>query len=233
MLDVRKIREKIICINDKIVALRRRIEAESGVAYTSQDARHVALDGIQQDLLACGMLILCMGYCPERERIPFLRQMGSALAREETEDLMLKYLRLSLVDFVYFKIDNLFTNILGHFGKRQKKRGFWQVSNAVLERASIPQNGYEKNVLNALAYIRNSMHGNGIHNGDDLHVKLCELDFDFKRGQPVRCASWEHILAVVSCAIDVLKEILLSDAIKGVEDEIEDTFARGMQGSET
>ena len=221
-------------INRKIVDVRQRIAAESKVDYCGQDARHVALDGIQQNLVACGIWINSLLSLAGKHSSPdsvefreddFLRDVGSNLTLEQTEDLMWNHLRLGLVVLVHFKIDNLFQNILEQIGRTPGRRGFWHLSNEILQVASIPDSGYEKDVLTALANIRNSLHSNGIHNSPSMSVQIDGMDFEFKQGQRVECASWLHIITAISANIDILEKVLLSNSIKGITDQIEDVFS--------
>lgn len=228
---------ELVKINQKVTGIKQCVEAESGIDYRSQDARHVALDGIQQNLIACGMwingLLSLAGECgsPDsvefREEDDFLKAVGSGLTLEQTEELMWNYLRLSLAVLVHFKIDNLFQNILKHIERTPtpRKRGFYHTSSKVLQAASISDTGYEKDVLTALANIRNSLHGNGIHKSPSMSVQIDGVDFEFKEGQKVECASWSHIATAILGSIDVLEKVLMSSNIKGITDEIKDEFS--------
>jgi hypothetical protein len=217
--------KELVQINQKLTTIRHLVESKSGIEYHSQDARHVALDGIQQNVVACGMWIngllsLANEYSSTDSRdfreADFLNAVGSGLTLRITEDVMWNYLRLSLVVLVHFKIDSLFQNILKHIGRTPKNRGFWHLSDSILHASSIPVTGYEKDVLSALANIRNSLHNNGIHQTKSMSVKIKGLDFVFEEEEKIECASWLHSVIAISECVGVLEKILLSDEIKGI-----------------
>jgi hypothetical protein len=143
----------------------------------------------------------------------------------QAEDLMIDYLRNTLTTKVHFKIENLFSNILKALAASPSRRGFWYISNAMLQQASIPDNGSEKNTLTVLANLRNSFHANGIHNNDSLSIDIDGIRFEFCKGRPVQCASWKHIVIIIRANISVLGIILLSDKVSNFRSEIQDDFA--------
>ena len=91
-----------------------------GIDYRSQDARQLALEGIQCDVGACGNWIsslpglknLCMEHYGEQWESEYIRIIGTRLSASIAEDLMLDYLRNTITTKIHFKIDNLFMNIL-------------------------------------------------------------------------------------------------------------------------
>jgi len=219
-------------ILERIIELRKKIEAESKVSYESQDTRHVALDAIQQDISACVMLITALNslaniFTNKKNntfREEFLKSVGSIKDLEQTENIMLNYLRFSILVLVHFKIDNLFQNLLNelniHFN-----RGFWNLCNTLIDKISVNQKEDKKEKLILLSYLRNSFHNNGIHRGRSLTKTLNNLNYSFENGYVVECASWDHIIKAISANIDVLSEILLSKEIKSLNHEIEDKYA--------
>lgn len=225
-------------IIDDIEKLRQKIVTECGVSYTSQDARHVALAGLQRDILACGYWIRSLtnlkGIVREKHGSNwnghYQQLFGAGLKADEAEDLMLDYLRKSLPINVHFKIENLFSNILMHKNKK-RKRGFAHISKAILELAGI-RCDRPKNILTALASVRNSFHSNGMHENDCLSVKIGGISFKFIKGEPVKCASWDHILVLIREIISILDCILFLGNVKIVKAEIQDRFAQTITNDE-
>ncbi|MEW6499794.1 MAG: hypothetical protein AB1589_46120, partial [Cyanobacteriota bacterium] len=170
--------QDFLSINQAIEEIRQRIVTVSGVSYASQDARHVALDGLQCDIGACGnwirILMSLKGLAQEKYGDnwdeEYRNLIGTGLTSSQAEDLMLDYLRNTLITKVHFKIENLFNNILKALSASPKKRGFCHISDTMLQQAGIPTWGREKDILTVLANLRNSFHANGMHNNDSLGV---------------------------------------------------------------
>jgi len=121
----------------------------------------------------------------------------------------------------------LFSNILKAFSASPNKSGFWQISKAMLQQADIPTTGPEKNTLTVLANLRNSFHANGMHNNEYLNVDIYGIKFEFCKGKPVECASWEHIVVIMRANISTLQSVLFSNRVSNLRNEIPDAFAAG------
>jgi hypothetical protein len=220
-------------LNQAIEDIRQKIVTVSGVSYASQDARHVALDGLQCDIGACGnwirVLMSLKGLSQEKYsdnwEEEYRKLIGTGLSSGQAEDLMLDYLRNTLATKVHFKIENLFSNILKALSASPNRSGFWHISNAMLQQAGIPTTGPEKNTLTVLANLRNSFHANGMHNNDSLSVDIDGIRFEFCKGKPVECASWKHIVVIMRANISVLESVLFSNRVSNLRSEIPDTFA--------
>ena len=220
-------------LNQTIEDLRQRIVSGSGVSYASQDARHVALDGLQCDIGACGNWISALmglkflsqekfGDTRDEEYRKIIR---TRLTSGQAEDLMLDYLRNTLTTKVHFKIENLFSNILRVLSATPNRTGFWRISDAMLQQAEIPSRGLEKDILTALANLRNSFHANGMHSKESLSIDINGTRFEFCAGKRVECASWQHVTVIIRANISVLQSILLSKKVLSLRGEIPDGFA--------
>lgn len=222
-------------LNQAIEDIRQKIVTVSGVSYESQDARHVALDGLQCDIGACGNWICALmslkDLSQEKHRDNweegYRKLIGTGLPSGQAEDLMLDYLRNTLTSKAHFKIENLFSNILKALHATPNRPGYWHISIAMLQEAGISTSGTEKNILAVLANLRNSFHANGMHSKDDLNVDIDGLKFEFRKGSRVECASWQHIVVILRANISVLKSVLLSRNVSSLQDEIRDAFATG------
>jgi hypothetical protein len=222
-------------LNRAIEDIRQKIVTVSGVSYTSQDARHVALEGLQQDIGACGNWIrtlmslkgLSQEKFGENWDEEYRRLIGTGLSSGQAEDLMLDYLRNTLTTKVHFKIENLFSNILKALSASPNRRGFWNISDAMLQQASIPATGPEKNALAVFANLRNSFHANGMHYNGSLSVEINKIRFEFCKGARVECNSWKHIVVIIRANISVLESVLFSNRLSNLRSEIPDAFAAG------
>ena len=149
---------------------------------------------------------------------------GSNLTPEQTEMVTIDYLRHALSVSLHFKIDALFSSVLQHLDCIPRRRGFWNSCKAILRCAGLPVDGRERDLLVALAYVRNSFHNNGIHRGSPLELEIQRLAFEFLPDQRVECASFTHIVALTAANVTVVERILLSGRVGGIKGEIPDTF---------
>jgi hypothetical protein len=219
-------------IVERLETIKRAVVEQSGIKYTSQDARMVALDSLQISTSAVGMWIQCCNSLANfhtKEGVfneaGFLRSVGSGVNKEQTEMIMFDHLRLGFITLTHFKIDNLFHNILKYLNALPGKTGYWKLTDEILGQCSILKTGTEKNILTAFAYLRNSLHNNGIHRNDDLELEIDQIKFKFIKDSPVECASWEHIVVLLKANVDVLEKVLLSPKIINIKTEIKDDFA--------
>lgn len=222
-------------IVEDLERIKKYVEVESKIAYKCQDARMVALDSLQITISAVGMWIQCCNSLANLhtkqgtfDETGFLKSVGSGVNKKQTEMIMFDYLRLSFMTLIHFKIDNLFYNILRHLNALPKGTNYWNRTDAILSQCSFSKKGVEKDILTAFAYLRNSLHNNGIHRkGDDLKLKIDQMEFNFIKGSRVECASWEHIVVLLKANVDILKKIIQSHKVKNIIIEIKDDFAFG------
>ena len=211
----------------------RKFLVVQGIDYRSQDARQLALEGIQCDVAACGNWInsllglknLCMEHYGEQWESEYLRILGTRLSAGIAEDLMLDYLRNMITTKIHFKIDNLFKNILRHLDELPSRGGFWRLSSGMLEQLGMSSTGAEKRTLTILANLRNSFHNNGMHKNADLRHEVRGLVFEFRRDERVECNSWAHIVVAIHENVVLLDCFFRSNLLSNITDEIRDEFA--------
>ena len=117
--DFDQVLDDFVALNQTVETIRQRLVA-NGISYTSQDARQVALEGLQCDIGACGQWIktltslkgLCQNSFHDNWEEEYRNRMGTGLGVGQSEDLMLDYLRNTLTTKIHFKIENLFSNIV-------------------------------------------------------------------------------------------------------------------------
>lgn len=219
-------------LSNSIFHLKNEIVQKCGIDFACQDARLVALDSIQREMTITDMWITTLNSHTnhftddnEFDENGFLRSIGSIFNLKDTEIFMVDSLRLGFMVLVHFKIDNLFQNILRELNDLPEQRGYWNLSDKILEISLIAKRGVEKDILTAFANLRNSLHGNGIHRTNDLEIMVDGLKFSFIKDEKVECASWQHILVALEANIDLLRKILLSNKIINLKNEVKDDFA--------
>lgn len=222
-------------IIENLEKIKRFVVKESGISYQSQDARMVALYSLQLTISAVGMWIQCcnsLANChtcgKSFDEQQFLKSVGSGVNKDQTEMIMFDHLKLGFITLAHFKIDNLFQNILRNLKVLPgEKTGYWTLTDIILKECSIPLKGDEKDYLIAFANIRNSLHNNGIHRGEDLEVTIYGMEFKFIKNSRIECATWEHIIVLLNANVKILEKILQSDRVKNIKTPIKDDFAFG------
>ncbi len=228
--------QKFIDINNNLVRIRNNVEIVCDIRYDSKDARMLALDSLQQSIIAVGMWIQCYislahfhlkeGSFNEQR---FLQSLGSGLDLVNTEKRMFDHLKYGFITLAHFTIDNLFHNILKELhALPSETTGYGALKGLILKKCSLLENGYENDILTAFAYLRNSLHNNGIHRNNSLTITIEGMEFKFIKGSRVKCASWDHIVVLLRANVEVLERILKSDVVKNIKTEIRDDFASGL-----
>jgi hypothetical protein len=63
------------------------------------------------------------------------------------------------------------------------------------------------------AWMRNTLHNNGIHLHESKRLVVDGEAYVFLKGQRLECGSWSHIFHAVMCALDVYEEIFASATV--------------------
>lgn len=239
--DFQEVVKELSRLSNVVFLEKEEVAKNAGIALTSQDARLVALDGIQRNLITVGYWIRalhslkseCSGRNWEKTYLDKLGVRpgiypGDSHRTGKIEDMMLYIQFEALVTLTHFNIDNLFYNTLRAVGEDpNKNKSFGQNMEALLRQAGFPKDGTEGDALKAFSQVRNSYHNNGIHRNADFHATVAGVSFDFNKGCKVECASWSHILHLLEVVVKVLGSILSSANIRGIVGEIKDDFASG------
>lgn len=214
---------------EKLQAIRDKLP------LPDNDARQVALFGMQEVILAFGLTVHAISGNGLRSR-----ERGSAEVLESFENYgtvrgkngdqlrtsMEGMWRLSMLSLFHFKMDSLFQNILMAMAMPPGKTGFGRNMAQLTSLITLPSSQGIQDVLNASTLVRNSIHNNGIHRGSDWGpVTLHGFVFEFRKDQPVRCASFGHVLAVLDSTADALEQILLSPEVVALA-TVEDRYTK-------
>ena len=219
---------------EKLEAIKRSVVKDGSLDYKSQDARLVALDSIQILLSSTGMWIhsyySLANFCTlngEFDKKLFLHSVSSGLTINQTEQVMLDQIRLSQITLILFKLEKLFWNLLAHLEMLPKKSrpGFYDLTSKILDISDI-QDEPCKIAPVALSYIRNSLHNNGIHHGEDFEFTTTTDRYHLIKNEVVKCATWSQLLNLIDLNIDLVGKILQSQKIRGIKGPIEDQFSK-------
>lgn len=219
-----------------------------------QDARPLFFDQIQQKLvvvISIFNLYLYVGYdngkaSPEKLiSVMDIPELNANLDLNEkikkNEILMSDFLKLALVDFTYFHVDNLLANLVREHEKFNKPEELKNANSKMklyelikyLSDVLGKDDGYvkkdflsddDKGALQALLHIRNSLHNNGIHRGTDFKYTNNWFKYEFIKDKEVECIKWRHYVKLVEDILIVIEKILLHAEIKQAV-YIKDDFA--------
>ena len=224
----------------RVFALKCNISKNIGknIAET-QDARVVFLNAIQENLSVSIMLFSI--YIDARKNHPndaMLRKVMNSppslktvseteiVKRDETS--ISEFLKLSLLVKIHFQLENFFNNI-HHALKEKKLYKFMDVLNALAKEVESDEHQWKliNDAFTALAYIRNSLHNNGIHHpnrGKMFKAMIGGEMFSFNPGEAINCASWHHILLLLITIIPFIEKLLYYPVIEK-KDYIRDDFS--------
>jgi hypothetical protein len=198
--------------------------SRSQIPYPNDDARHVALGGMQQVVAGYAMGFASMIY--GRTQAQIIESFGkNNLSEDGARRCVEDAWKNGMLTLFHFKIDVLFQNLLRALGIH-KDRGFEPMTKALLAEVGITDDK-ARDVLAAATYIRNSLHNNGMHRGrSNLILSLQDMDYSFEKGKRVDCAGWGHDLAVMHESILVIDQILATEKVKAIKTPFEDDYAK-------
>jgi hypothetical protein len=199
--------------------------SRSKLPYPDVDARHVALRGMQEVVGGYAMSVSSMIHSRTQEQI--IASFGyNNLPPDEARKIVENAWKNGLLVLFHFKIDSLLHNLLKANGTFDvNRKDFYSIAKDVVRLSGIPAGNDSLNILLTFAALRNSFHNNGMHRKPDRTLVLQDLNFTLKKDAAVDCASWGHVLAIVTESIYVLDEILASPVINGLPVPIIDDYA--------
>lgn len=202
--------------------------------YSEPDARTVALNNVHLIARAGQMTLNLLdswvkGDEALRKVIPQLLGMSNPTTESVhvSGDLLGKSGKLALAVLAQFQIENLLRNLHRELKLGPASIGFYRSADGVLNALGLPADRME--TLNVAARIRNSLHSNGIHHmqhaAEQSLVVLKGVTYEFRDGQKVECAGWEHIAHALECSVEVLAEVLTHPRVVAIADPMMDVFA--------
>lgn len=218
---------ELLGLSDKIFGLMEKTAANANFEVTAQDSRLVALSGMQETVLSCGFWLNTYHSIAENHQNEsmVLKYAGSKLSLERTAPIMLNQIRLGLVIFFHFKLENILGSLLSKIAAK-KPNSIGETFRELCKEIGLSdaQKKFET-IIKAFSSIRNSLHNNGIHNKEPFSVKVGKFDYEFVKGGVVQCASLDHCITLIQAITDIVESILVSDKIKEIKGIVPDTYA--------
>jgi hypothetical protein len=211
---------RLLALADRLLSIKK------ATPYSDQDARGVGLTNCR---LAClnSVIILNILTMGEENRISgedFKTLVGmTAGTAQNASEILEKIQRLSLLIIFQFQIENLLKNILREAWQITNIRGFYNIAGRCV--SSFQDSAQKHSILYIPERIRNSLHSNGIHHGQNAVETIDGYKFEFIDGQKVSCAGWGGIILSLDSSVSIVEEILALSDVQALADPIMDHYA--------
>jgi hypothetical protein len=212
-------------------------EVYARFGYSDQDARSVVLNSVRSIAYSAQMVLnlldsWCTGNEAVRVAIPQLLGLTNVSDRsvKVAGDTLHKTAKRSLIILGQFQIETCLRNLARELKIKMSNRGFYPLTKSLVAVSGLP--GALVDELNVAAFIRNSLHGNGIHSGykgRDTVTTLDNVTYEFLHQQPVSCANVEHIAHALESSVNILATIFDTQQVRDLKDPVTDQYVQRLQ----
>jgi len=123
--------------------------------------------------------------------------------------------KAAYITCVQFALENCIKSILEILGSVPPT--FWGSAKKIIEVAGIPKSDEKLKQLMVPAYIRNSLHRNGVHTKQSVPAVVIDGEsYSFRKDKRVDCASWSHLFHLVLNILDIYEEIFMATPIRKI-----------------
>ncbi len=216
----------LLRLSDQIFGLMEKTAANADFDVEDQDSRLVALSGMQESVLSCGFWLSTYHSIAEnhQDESMVLKYARSNLSLEKTVDIMLNQIRLGLVIFFHFKLENLLGSLLNKISNK-KLRGLGRIFTELSQEIGISEISEKAEIIKAFSSIRNSLHNNGIHTHPSFSIEVKGINYEFIEDGVAQCASLNHSINLIQVITDIIEEVLESEKVKIIKEIIPDSYA--------
>ena len=124
--------------------------------------------------------------------------------------------RLAFVTITQFVLEDCVESVLDAIPNEKKRGSFSKSVRRLMQVVKLKDLDTKYEILMVPAWIRNSLHAVGIHNGSRKSVDIDGAQYVFEKGERVACGSWEHILHAYDHGLDIYEEMLCSPTVKAI-----------------
>jgi len=125
--------------------------------------------------------------------------------------------KAGFITTVQFALENCIVCIIEAIPRVDPQNGFGQNARVIIELGEIPQAEQKLDLMMLPAWIRNTLHANGIHNRSNRTIEVDGESYIFERGQRISCGTWSHLFHAIFHSLAVVEEIFMSDKIRAIE----------------
>lgn len=150
------------------------------------------------------------------ENVPYLL---SLLGLSITTDLytmlsdLNKNAKAAFLATVQFALENSARRVLQALTPTSVPLKFRCIVERLATLSGIPSSDAKVELLMVLAYLRNTLHSNGIHCWPDATIVVADEPYIFRQYQRSPCGSWSHILYALVHSLSVYEEIYTSHKV--------------------
>lgn len=125
--------------------------------------------------------------------------------------------KIGFITSVQFALENCIVRIIEAIPGVDPQFSFSQNADIIIEQSEIPQAAHKLDLMLLPAWIRNTLHANGIHNRSNRTIVVDGESYIFERGQRIAGGTWSHLFHAISHSLVVVEEIFISDRIRAIE----------------
>lgn len=126
--------------------------------------------------------------------------------------------KTSFLTMVQFSLENCIVQVIGAIGEGRPCNKFSKDAKLIIELCSIADPEQKKlDLLMVPAWLRNTLHANGIHSGRSKTVIIYGAEYVFEKDKRINCGSWSHIFHTVLNSLNVYEEILTSEKVRTIQ----------------
>lgn len=202
-------------IKDKCNAIVNRL------ALPKTDARAQAMIHVRQlcSTLALLPIKLLHEATPGQNVTLVLRVLGSPSTADLKRLLgdLKKNVKVAFLTMVQFALEHCIKQIVDALPCERASHTFACSAKQLVQMTGVKPAKEKLDLLLLPAYIRNTLHSNGIHRHNNKTFAVDGETYAFVQGERFSSASWSHIFHVIFCALSVYEEIFLTAEVCGIE----------------
>jgi len=213
-------------LSNRIWDLMKKTAENANLRVEDQDARLVALSGMQEAVLSCAFWLHTYYSIAEyhRDKSMVLKYAHSNLPLEKTENIMLNQIRLGLVVFFHFKLEQFLSSLLNKISNKNVQ-GIEHIFTGLSQEIGLNDVKKKAGIIKAFSSIRNSLHNNGIHIHPSFSIEIDGISYEFTKDGVVQCASLGHCINLIQAIISIIEDILESAKIQELKGIIPESYS--------
>lgn len=188
----------------------RCFEIRSTQSLDTSDVRIQALNNVEK-LSNASMAILNLldtwAINPPQVQYQVQRMLGlqSHQYAKELARTISKMQKLAQITLCHFAIENLLRTLVRSMGISAHLSKYYRITKALIEALELDSSLTGE--LMVPAYIRNTLHNNGLHKWNSCDFEINGVHYEFKQNEHLECATWPHIAHVLENSANIIATI--------------------------
>lgn len=181
--------------------------------WEAPDTRHVAFSNAHIVTVTVGEFYNAL--TAPADEATFRAFFGASGTLDDHGQHLSWLLKMSLVTFVQFQLENMLTNLL-RAGQIDPPKGHAHLLRTALLHFGYPHVEKGLQILRVPAAMRNSLHNNGFHASASFETQINGVRFRFSQHRRVQQASWDHIVHALRAELRVYERLLHKDRVSSI-----------------